>query len=149
MAIGLFYRVRITTVYAGRTKKKRPPPYSLRLVAASAHILPRCASMKLRAIVKPRPEPSTMLARAWLVRKHTRLVAKAYLEFLFSPQGQKLAAKHHFRPIDPAVLHEHESSFQKLELFTVKEIFGSWADAQKKHFVDGGVFDQIFKADKK
>jgi len=77
-------------------------------------------------------------------RKGTEAVAKAYLEYLYSPVGQELAAKHHFRPTDAAVLAKYPDRFPAIALFTVPEVFGSWAAAQKTHFSDGGVFDQIY-----
>jgi len=77
-------------------------------------------------------------------RKGTGKVAQAYLEYLYTPEGQELAAKHHFRPTDPAVLARHAQQFPKLQLFTVDEKFGSWKDANAKHFADGGIFDQIY-----
>lgn len=72
-------------------------------------------------------------------------VARAYLEYLYSPTGQRLAAKHYYRPIKP----EHADSedlkrFPELELITVNEVFGGWQQAQKTHFDDGGTFDQIY-----
>ena len=78
-------------------------------------------------------------------KKGTTELAKAYLEYLYSPEAQELAAKHHFRPLDPELLKKHADSFQSLPLFSVKEVFGSWAQAQKVHFADGGVFDQIYE----
>jgi sulfate transport system substrate-binding protein len=78
-------------------------------------------------------------------KKGTADLAKAYLEYLYSPDAQELAAKHHFRPLDPELLKKHADSFQSLPLFSVKEVFGSWAQAQKIHFADGGVFDQIYE----
>lgn len=76
-------------------------------------------------------------------KKGTRKQAQAYLEFLFSEQGQELAAKHHFRPRSEAVAKRYAASFRPLKLFTVDEVFGGWSRAQKIHFDDGGVFDQI------
>lgn len=86
---------------------------------------------------------------AWLdknVEKHgTRDLAEAYLQYLYTPIGQKLAAKHFYRPYQPEYAdHEDLKRFPKLELFTVNEKFGSWAQAQKEHFDDGGNFDQIY-----
>jgi sulfate transport system substrate-binding protein len=77
-------------------------------------------------------------------QKGTGKVAKAYLEYLYTPEGQELAAKHGFRPIDPQVLARYAQKFPKLQLFTVDEKFGSWKDANAKHFADGGIFDQIY-----
>ena len=77
-------------------------------------------------------------------KKGTTAVAKAYLEYLYSPEAQELAVKHHFRPLDPALLKQHADRFHPLQLFSVAEVFGSWAQAQKTHFADGGRFDQIY-----
>jgi sulfate transport system substrate-binding protein len=72
-------------------------------------------------------------------------VATAYLEYLYSPVGQELAAKHYYRPSKPElVAAEAIKQFPKLELFGVNEVFGSWKEAQAKHFADGGVFDAIY-----
>ena len=80
------------------------------------------------------------------VAKHgTSVLAKAYLEHLFSTEGQELAAKHFFRPQDPAVLKLHADRFRALSLFTVTDVFGSWAAAQQTHFRDGGEFDRIYE----
>lgn len=78
-------------------------------------------------------------------KKGTRALAEAYLEYLYSPAGQTLAAKNHYRPskpesVDPKLL----ADFPKLELFKVNDEFGSWANVQKQHFDDGAIFDQIF-----
>lgn len=78
--------------------------------------------------------------------KHgTRQVAEAYLQYLYTPEAQKLAAKHFYRPRLPAVAKEFESSFPQINLFTIDDVFGGWQKAQKTHFNDGGVFDQIYK----
>ena len=77
-------------------------------------------------------------------RKGTAAQAQAYLEFLFSPTGQEIAARHHMRPRDPAVLARHAQAFKPIRLFTVEEFFGSLAEAQRVHFNDGGLFDQIY-----
>ena len=77
-------------------------------------------------------------------KKGTEKVAKAYLDYLYSPAGQELAAKYNFRPIDPAILAKYRDRFPAIPIFTVPELFGSWAQAQKAHFADGGVFDQIY-----
>ncbi len=79
-----------------------------------------------------------------VVKKHgTEALAKAYLEYLYSPEAQQLAAKHHFRPHDAAVLAKFPDRFPKQELFTVDAVFGGWQKAQTIHFNDGGIFDQI------
>jgi sulfate/thiosulfate transport system substrate-binding protein len=72
--------------------------------------------------------------------------AQAYLQFLYSPAGQKLAAKHFFRPVDPSAVDPADiARFPKLDLVSIDKDFGGWASAQKTHFADGGIFDQIYK----
>jgi sulfate transport system substrate-binding protein len=75
----------------------------------------------------------------------TKEVAQAYLEYLYSPVGQKLAAKYYYRPSKPELVDEAVlKQFPQVELFGVNEVFGSWKEAQSKHFNDGGVFDAIY-----
>lgn len=76
-------------------------------------------------------------------RKGTKKQAQGYLEFLYSPAGQEIIARHFFRPRLDAVLQKHAQQFKPIPLFTVDEVFGSLDQAQKNHFADGGVFDQI------
>jgi len=79
------------------------------------------------------------------VDKHgTRAVAQAYLEYLYSPAGQEIAAQNFYRPRDQAVARKYAANFPAVTLFTVEEVFGGWARAQKIHFDDGGVFDQVY-----
>lgn len=78
-------------------------------------------------------------------QKGTEKLARAYLEFLYTPVAQEIAAKHHFRPHDPAVLAKYSDRFKPLPLFSVEEIAGSWTQAQKVHFADGGLFDQLYE----
>src|SRR6188768_1920540 len=87
-------------------------------------------------------EPPVAVVDKVVDRKGTRAVAEAYLQFLYSPEGQEIAAKHHYRPRDQAVAGRFAASFAKVKLFTVDEAFGGWQKAQKTHFADGGVFDQ-------
>jgi sulfate/thiosulfate transport system substrate-binding protein len=89
-------------------------------------------------------EPPVTVVDKTVDRKGTREVATAYLQFLYSPQGQDIAAEHYYRPTDPKVLAKHEKTFVKVNLFTIDEVFGGWTKAQKDHFADGGVFDQIY-----
>jgi sulfate transport system substrate-binding protein len=89
-------------------------------------------------------EPTVTWVDTVTRRKGTGKVAKAYLEYLYTPEGQALAVKHHFRPSDPDALARVPGKFSELRLFTVDEKFGSWKDANAKHFADGGVFDQIY-----
>jgi sulfate/thiosulfate transport system substrate-binding protein len=78
--------------------------------------------------------------------KGTEKAAKAYLDFLYSPKAQKIAAHEHFRPSDPSAADPADlAKFPRLELVTIDGEFGGWAKAQGKHFADGGVFDQIYK----
>ena len=76
-------------------------------------------------------------------KKGTRDAATAYLNFLFSPEGQEIIARHHFRPRDPAVLKKYAARFPAVKTFTVESALGGWAKVQKAHFADGGIYDQI------
>ena len=78
-------------------------------------------------------------------KKKTRDVAKAYLDYLWSPEAQELAAKYHYRPVNAAVAKKYTATFKAIQLFTVEDAFGGWAAAQKAHFADGGSFDQIYQ----
>jgi sulfate transport system substrate-binding protein len=89
-------------------------------------------------------EPPVAVVDKTVDRKGTRAVAEAYLQFLYSPQGQQIAAENYYRPVDPKVAAQHEKTFTKVSLFTIDQQFGGWAKAQKTHFADGGVFDQIY-----
>ncbi len=79
-----------------------------------------------------------------VAKKGTGELAKAYLQFLYSEQGQEIAAKHSIRPRSPAVLKKYADTFKPIKLFTVQELFGSLSEAQKVHFNDGGLFDKIY-----
>jgi sulfate/thiosulfate-binding protein len=89
-------------------------------------------------------EPSVALVDKVVDKKKTRAVAQAYLEYLYTPEAQEIVARHHYRPRLASVAAKHASEFPKLTLFTIDEVFGGWAKAQKLHFDDGGVFDQIY-----
>jgi len=89
-------------------------------------------------------EPPVTVVDKNIDRKGTREVATAYLQYLYMPEGQELAAKHFYRPIDSKVAAKYDKQFAKVSLFNVDDVFGGWAKAQKTHFNDGGVFDQIF-----
>ena len=81
-----------------------------------------------------------------VAKKHgTEAVSKAYLEYLYSDEGQRIIAKYHYRPSNPAILKETAAQFPNLTLFTVKDLEGDWEKAQKKHFAQGGSFDQIYQ----
>ncbi len=77
-------------------------------------------------------------------KKGSAAEAKAYLDFLYSPEGQEIAAKHNIRPRNEAVLKKHATAFKPIKLFNVEQYFGSLAEAQKVHFNDGGQFDKIY-----
>ena len=79
-------------------------------------------------------------------RKHTRKLAEAYLGWLYSDEGQQIAARHGLRPRSATVLAAHAKDFPPVSTFTVDEVFGSWKAAQKTHFDDGGTYDQILAA---
>jgi sulfate/thiosulfate-binding protein len=89
-------------------------------------------------------EPPVAVVDEVVDDKGTRKQAEAYLNYLYSPEGQELAAQHFYRPTDPKVAAAHEKDFPKVATFTIGELFGSWKEAQQKHFSDGGVFDQIY-----
>lgn len=93
-------------------------------------------------------EPPVAIVDKVVDKRGTRAVAQAYLDFLYTEEGQKLAAKHYYRPTLPAALAASEAVFPKLTLFTIDEVFGGWQKAQKAHFSDGGVFDQIYQSGK-
>lgn len=82
-------------------------------------------------------------------RRGTRKEAEAYLKYLWSDEGQEIAAKHHLRPRNAKVLAKYAKDFPKLNAFTVDEVFGGWKKAQKEHFDDGGLYDQIIARAKK
>jgi sulfate transport system substrate-binding protein len=90
-------------------------------------------------------EPSVSIVDKVVDRRGTRKVAEAYLKFLYSDEGQALAAKHFFRPRNAAVLAKYASQFPKIRLITIDAVFGGWNKAQKTHFDDGGTFDQIYQ----
>lgn len=100
-------------------------------------------------IVMPRvsilAEPTVAVVDKVVDKRGTRKVAEAYLEFLYTPVGQELAAKHFFRPRSQEVLNRYRAEFPLIELFTIDDTFGGWARAQAEHFADGGVFDQIMR----
>jgi sulfate transport system substrate-binding protein len=90
-------------------------------------------------------EPPIAVVDAVADKKGTRAVAEAYLRYWYSKEGQEIAARNSYRPRDPEIAKEYETSFAKVELFTIDEVFGGWTKAQKEHFGEGGIFDQIYK----
>lgn len=90
-------------------------------------------------------EPPVAVVDRVVDKKGTRKVAEAYLNFLYSPEGQRVAARNFYRPTDPNVAAEFKQQFVDVELVSINEL-GGWQAAQQKHFADGGVFDQIYTA---
>lgn len=109
------------------TKKLRPDDFEI--IVPSVSIL---------------AEPTVAVVDRVVKRKGTEAVAKAYLEYLYSPTGQEIFAKHYYRPRLPEVLAKYEQQYPKLNLFTIDEVFGGWTKATREHFADGGTFDQIY-----
>ncbi len=89
-------------------------------------------------------EPPVSVVDKVVDKRGTRKAAEAYLKYLYSPEGQEIAAKDGYRPRDGGVAAKYASKFPKLPLFTVDEAFGGWQKAQATHFADGGTFDQIY-----
>jgi len=105
-------------------------PDKVQIVAASLSIL---------------AEPPVTIVDKVVDRRGTRKVAEAYLKFLYSDEGQELAGKHYYRPINEKIAAKYSSQFPKLKLLTVDEVAGGWTKAQKTHFADGGSFDRIYQ----
>jgi sulfate/thiosulfate-binding protein len=93
-------------------------------------------------------EPPVTIVDRVVDKKGTRAVAEAYLQYLYSPEGQEIVAKNFYRPRSADVAAKYASSFAAVNLFTIDEAFGGWQSAQKTHFADGGTFDQIYKPGK-
>jgi sulfate transport system substrate-binding protein len=92
-------------------------------------------------------EPPVALVDAVVDRKGTRGVAEAYLQYLYSDEGQDIAARNYFRPRVRAIAEAYADRFPKIRLFTIDDVFGGWREAQQKHFKDGGIYDRIFSAE--
>ncbi len=90
-------------------------------------------------------EPPVTVVDKVVDKKGTRKTAEAYLQYLYSEEGQNLAGKHFYRPRDPKIAAQYAGKFSKVNLFTIDELFGGWQTAQKTHFADGGVFDQLYQ----
>jgi sulfate transport system substrate-binding protein len=90
-------------------------------------------------------EPPVTVVDKNVDKHHTRKVAEAYLEYLYSSEGQEIAAKNFYRPTDPTIAAKYAKQFPKVELITIDKVFGGWRKTQAAHFADGGVFDQIYK----
>jgi sulfate/thiosulfate transport system substrate-binding protein len=90
-------------------------------------------------------EPPVSLVDKVVDKRGTRQLAQAYLEFLYSDRGQEIEARNYYRPRLKSVASKYSGQFPKIKLFTIDEVFGGWQKAQKTHFADGGVFDQIYQ----
>jgi sulfate/thiosulfate transport system substrate-binding protein len=89
-------------------------------------------------------EPSVTVVDKVVDKKGTRKVAEAYLNYLYTPEGQDIAGKHYYRPRDEKVAEKYRSQFSPAKLFTIDDVFGGWTKATEVHFKDGGFFDQIY-----
>lgn len=89
-------------------------------------------------------EPPVAVIDKNVDKKGTRKIAEAYLNYLYSPEGQEIAGKNFYRPTDQKVAEKYASQFPKINLFKIDDAFGGWANAYKTHFADGGTFDQIY-----
>ena len=90
-------------------------------------------------------EPPVAVVDKVVDKKGSRAVAEAYLKYWYTTEGQEIAARNSYRPRDPEIAKKYEALFPKIELFTIDQVFGGWAKAQKEHFAEGGIFDQIYK----
>ena len=89
-------------------------------------------------------EPPVAVVDKVVDRRGTRKLAEAYLQFLYTDEGQEIAAQNYYRPINEKIAKKYATQYPKLKLFTIEEITGGWDKAQKTHFADGGLFDQIY-----
>ena len=89
-------------------------------------------------------EPPVAVVDKVVEKRGTRLTAQTYLDYLYSEEGQNIAAKHYYRPRDAKVAAKYAAQFPKIKLVTIDDTFGGWQKAQKTHFADGGSFDQIY-----
>ncbi|MFC5302111.1 sulfate ABC transporter substrate-binding protein [Azospira restricta] len=90
-------------------------------------------------------EPPVAVVDKYAEKHGTQKLAKAYLDYLYTPEGQEIAAKHYFRPRDARVAAKYAAQFPAVKLFTIDEVFGGWRKAQPAHFADGAAFDQLVK----
>jgi sulfate transport system substrate-binding protein len=117
-------------------------------VAGSVHYVNRDGSAQTFEIVAPTvsilAEPPVAWVDANVTRHNTAAVAKGYLEYLYTPEGQEIAAKNFYRPRDATVAARYAAQFKKIGTLVTIQDFGGWAQAQPKHFGDNGIFDQIY-----
>jgi sulfate transport system substrate-binding protein len=103
---------------------------------------------KVEIVVPPQSivaEPPVSIVDKVVDKKGTRKIAEAYLQYLYTPEGQEIEAKNYYRPRLDAVAKKYAGTFPKLKLVTIDEVFGGWRKAQHTFFDDGGVFDQIYQ----
>ena len=93
-------------------------------------------------------EPPVTVVDKVVDKRGTRKVAEAYLQYLYSDEGQDIAGRNYYRPRDGKAVAKYAKTFSKVNLFTIDEVFGGWQKAQRTHFADGGVFDKIYLARK-
>jgi sulfate transport system substrate-binding protein len=89
-------------------------------------------------------EPSVAVVDKVVDKKGTRKLAEAYLNYLYTPEGQDIAGKNYYRPRDAKAAEKYKAQFSDVKLFTIDDVFGGWAKATETHFKDGGIFDQIY-----
>jgi sulfate transport system substrate-binding protein len=89
-------------------------------------------------------EPSVAVVDKVVDKKGTRKLAEAYLNYLYTPEGQEIAGKHYYRPRDEKAAEKYKAQFSAVKLFTIDDVFGGWTKATEVHFKDGGIFDQIY-----
>ncbi|HJW57131.1 MAG TPA: sulfate ABC transporter substrate-binding protein [Burkholderiaceae bacterium] len=94
-------------------------------------------------------EPPVAVVDKVADKRGTRKAAEAYLQYLYTDEGQEIAAKNYYRPINDKIAKKYSAQFPKVSLFTIDDVFGGWAKAQKTHFADGGTFDQIYQPGRK
>jgi sulfate transport system substrate-binding protein len=94
-------------------------------------------------------EPPVAVVDKVADKRGTRAVAEAYLQYLYTAEGQQIAAKHYYRPVVEPYAKQYAAQFPAIKLFTIDEVAGGWTKAQKTHFADGGLFDQIYQPGKK
>ena len=90
-------------------------------------------------------EPPVAVVDKVVDRRGTRKQAEAYLQYLYTEEGQEIAAQNYYRPTNDKVAKKYASQFPRVKLLTVEEIAGGWSKAQRTHFADGGIFDQIYQ----
>ena len=100
----------------------------------------------IRPSISVLAEPPVALIDSVVDRKGTRAVAEAYIDYLYTPEGQDIVARNFFRPANAEVMARYPEQFPEIRMFTVDAVFGGWARAQAEHFADGGIYDRLFLA---